>query len=118
MPKITVLPDRVTIEADADQTLLAASLEGGIPHTNLCGGKSRCSTCRILVLEGLENCLPRNAREKKIADQLHYHPALRLACQTTIHGDVTFRRLVVDQEDLAVSSQVMVERVRAEVRCS
>ena len=37
MPKITVLPDRVTIEADADQTLLAASPEGGISHTNLCG---------------------------------------------------------------------------------
>lgn len=115
MPSITVLPDRVTLEADEKQTMLEASLAGGIPHTSLCGGKSRCSTCRVLVLEGLEHCLPRNEREQHIADQLHYHPALRLACQTRISGDVTFRRLVVDQEDLAVSSQFVVERVRAEV---
>jgi signal transduction histidine kinase/ferredoxin len=115
MPKITVLPDRITLDAKVDQTILDASLAGGIPHTNLCGGKSRCSTCRVLVLEGLERCLPRNTREQKIADQLHYHPALRLACQTTAEGDITLRRLVVDQEDLAVSSQFVVERVRAEV---
>jgi len=70
MPKITVLPDRITLDAKVDQTILDASLAGGIPHTNLCGGKSRCSTCRVLVLEGLERCLPRNTREQKIADQL------------------------------------------------
>jgi signal transduction histidine kinase/ferredoxin len=115
MPRLTFLPDHLTVETTPGQTILAASLAAGIPHTHLCGGKSRCSTCRVLILEGLEHCPPRNARERAIADYMHYPAALRLACQTTVTGEVTLRRLVVDHEDLAVSSQLVVERVRAEV---
>lgn len=115
MPHITYLPDHKTVETDTSRTILQASLEAGIPHTHLCGGKSRCSTCRVLILEGLENCSPRNAREREIARNQHYPPSLRLACQTTVTGDVILRRFVVDQEDIALTSQLVVERVRAEV---
>ncbi len=115
MAELSIFPDNVTVKVDRPITILDAALGVGIPHTHLCGGKSRCSTCRVMILEGVENCSPRNPREQEIAANLHYPPSLRLACQTTITGDVTLRRLVVDQEDIALTSQLVVERVRAEV---
>jgi adenylate cyclase len=33
-------------------TLLEASLRHGVPHAHECGGRGRCSTCRIQVIEG------------------------------------------------------------------
>jgi Na+-transporting NADH:ubiquinone oxidoreductase subunit NqrF len=36
------------------QSLLTASLKAGIPHYHACGGKAKCTTCRILVLGGAE----------------------------------------------------------------
>ncbi|MBT5874123.1 MAG: (2Fe-2S)-binding protein [Candidatus Latescibacteria bacterium] len=115
MAELSIFPDNITTKVEPGTSILEASLEAGIPHTHLCGGKSRCSTCRVLIIEGIENCSPRNGREQEIADGLHYPPSLRLACQTTIDGDVSLRRLVVDQEDVALTSQLVVERVRAEV---
>lgn len=115
MAELSIFPDNITTKVDPGTSILGASLDAGIPHTHLCGGKSRCSTCRVLIIEGIENCSQRNEREQEIADGLHYPPSLRLACQTTIAGDVSLRRLVVDQEDIALTSQLVVERVRAEV---
>jgi adenylate cyclase len=43
------------ISVGEDQTILAASLAAGIPHYHSCGGKAQCSTCRILIVEGMEN---------------------------------------------------------------
>ncbi len=41
-----------TIIVEQGQSLLKASLNAGIPHFHACGGKAKCSTCRVLVLEG------------------------------------------------------------------
>jgi len=38
-----------------EQTILEASLSKGIMHFNACGGKAKCSTCRVLVIEGEES---------------------------------------------------------------
>jgi adenylate cyclase len=63
MPRITFLPDAVTLEAREGETLLAAALRAGLPLAHICGGRARCSTCRVIILEGLENLLPPNAKE-------------------------------------------------------
>ena len=42
-------------EIAEDQTILQASLEAGIPHYHACGGNAQCSTCRVVVHEGIEN---------------------------------------------------------------
>ncbi len=94
-----------TVEVDEATSILRASLQNGIPHTHVCGGNARCSTCRVLVLSGLEHCAPRNEREQKMADRRNFGPNVRLACQTTLGGDVTLRRLVLDDEDMALVDQ-------------
>ena len=104
--RILYLPDRKAVEAEPGETLLEASLRAGLPHVHVCGGKARCSTCRVLVLEGLEHCTPRTPSEGAIARRLRFPPEIRLACQTRVTGPVTVRRLVLDPEDIALTNQL------------
>lgn len=105
MSILTYVLDQRTIEVDPAETILQVSLRSGIPHAHACGGNARCSTCRVLILEGLDHCAPRNDREQLLADRLHFTSEIRLACQTTISKEVTIRRLVLDDEDLQLTDQ-------------
>jgi len=91
------------VEVEPAETVLQVSLRSGIPHPHACGGNARCSTCRVLVLEGIDHCIPRNDKEQNLADRLHFTPEIRLACQTMISNDVKLRRLVLDDEDLQLT---------------
>src|SRR6266478_7539136 len=107
MARIRFLPDELDVEALADETLLHASVRAGIPHTHACGGNARCSTCRVIVLDGVENCAPRTEAENVIARLLQFDAHVRLACQTRVAGPVTVRRLVLDEQDLALVKEEM-----------
>jgi adenylate cyclase len=109
MPSIFYAPDQLRIDAADRQTILNAALAAGIPHTHVCGGNARCSTCRVIVLEGLENVEPPNDKERTLAARLRTPPEVRIACQATVHGAVRVRRLVLDQEDVGI-----VNRLRAD----
>lgn len=100
MASVQVGPDNKQIVMCGSETILAASLREGIPHAYACGGRARCSICRISVEEGLEFCSPRSKGEQIVAARLNFSPETRLACQTKITGDVNVRRLVVDDDDI------------------
>lgn len=95
------LPDEVELSAEAPRTLLDVSLAAGLPHTHACGGNARCSTCRVMVLEGQENLGPRNEPEARLCERYGFDPQIRLACQATVAGPgaIRLRRLVLDDED-------------------
>ena len=105
MIRICYVNDRLVEEDEANQTLLEVSLKHGIPHTHVCGGRARCSTCRVVVLEHPEHLLPRTEAETRLARRKGFDDNVRLACQTGVGGDVTVRRLVVDETDVALVSQ-------------
>jgi adenylate cyclase len=105
MPNVLYILERQTITADTSETLLQTSLRAGIPHAHACGGNARCSTCRVVIVEGLEYCAARSELEQSLAERLHFTPEIRLACQTTIGGDVKLRRLVLDDKDLQLTDQ-------------
>src|SRR5260370_15696095 len=65
-----------------------ASRIAGIPHTSVCGGRGRCSTCRIKVDGPKEAVLPPAAEEVKVLHRVGAAPDVRLACQLRPHGDV------------------------------
>jgi adenylate cyclase len=104
LPKIDILPDGKEIETRDGETILQAALRAEIPLAHICSGNARCSTCRVIILEGMPNTLPPNAAEKKIADLSTFDPSVRLACQTIATGNIKIRRLVMDDEDLELSS--------------
>ena len=99
MFKIFSQTDKKIISVSPGSTILEASLKAGINHMHVCGGNARCSTCRVYVVKGLSNCLPRNEKEKQLADKLGFPEDIRLACQTKINGDITIRRPAVDDLD-------------------
>ncbi len=82
------------------QSILDISMAAGIAHACECGGKGKCTTCRVVVLDGLQNCLPRNQPETRIAQVKGFPPELRLACQTRVSGPVKVKRLVHDATDI------------------
>ncbi len=102
VPEIFSLTDNKIIPVREGASILEAALEAEIPHTHVCGGNARCSTCRVIVVEGLENCLPRNEKEQRIADKLGFPDHIRLACQTRITGDITIKRVVIDDLDIEI----------------
>jgi class 3 adenylate cyclase/nitrite reductase/ring-hydroxylating ferredoxin subunit len=107
---INCLPDGRVVDAEPGETILFADLRAAIPHAHACGGKGKCTTCRIAVVEGLENCPPRNELEAKAAARLGFAAEIRLACQTRPNGEVTFRRLVLDDKDREIASQLTRKR--------
>ena len=106
MVKVTSLPDKVDIEVSAGETLLEAALRSGVPFAHACGGRAKCSTCRIWVLDGLGDCPQRSADEASMADRLGLADEVRLACQLRPDGDLRVRRLVLDETDLMMTSQL------------
>jgi adenylate cyclase len=111
MPLVHFLPDNKTVKASEGETILQAAFRAGIPHATFCGGTARCSTCRVIILAGLENCSPRNPEEQAIAEALRLEPQIRLACQTVVTGDIKLRRLVTDILDDVDVSSLYVEGV-------
>jgi adenylate cyclase len=115
MPAITFLPGSKTIALNEEETLLSAALRAGVPHAHACGGVARCSTCRVVIEDGLEFCAPRNQAESAMAERLHFSPEIRLACQTEAQGDVTARRLVLDANDERSAARLAAQKTFASV---
>ena len=103
MPKINFQNDAIIEEDDLSLSILEIALKHGIPHMHICGGNARCSTCRIVIKQGLENILPRNEIEQRLAEKKGMDDCIRLACQTHIKGAVTLRRLVIDDLDADIT---------------
>jgi adenylate cyclase len=61
--RIHVAPEQVAAEGRQGASLLDILREAGLPITHACGGRARCSTCRVSVVEGAEHCGPRTEAE-------------------------------------------------------
>jgi adenylate cyclase len=62
-------------------SVLEASRTAGIPHISVCGGRGRCSTCRVRVIDGLQDQPPPTAQERGTLARIKAGPNVRLACQ-------------------------------------
>jgi adenylate cyclase len=69
-------------------TILEASRGAGIPHASVCGGRGRCSTCRVRIGEGLEALPPPGEGEARVLTRIGAAPNVRLACQTRPPADL------------------------------
>lgn len=110
MPQIYFEPDNTSYYSANKTTILKASKKAGNLHQHACGGRGKCSTCRVKILSGLDHCQPRNRRERKIAEFLHFSDDIRLACQTVVTGDVKIRRLVIDEIDTEIARSGLINK--------
>ena len=100
MATLHILPDDLEVEVSPGETILWAALEAGCNHEFACGARAECTTCRVWVLDGLDNVSPRNQKEQLWNQDLQVDDSMRLACQTRITGDVSIVRLVLDAAEL------------------
>ena len=89
MPKVHFKNLDKTVEALEGQSILDAALDNDIGLTHDCGGNCTCSTCHVVIFEGMENLSPKDESEQ---DQLemaeNLTPTSRLSCQARVFGDV------------------------------
>lgn len=84
-----------TIRVPKGLSVLEASLRHQMPHASVCGGRARCSTCRIRVI-GDNGALPApSPRESFVLDRVgaSADPSIRLACQLRPTADLAFFQL-------------------------
>lgn len=68
-------------------SVLEASLMARVPHASICGGRARCSTCRVRVIG--DTVLPAPSEvEQSVLHRIHASPIVRLACQLRPLTDV------------------------------
>ena len=91
-------PDR-EIRVPKGLTVLEASYRHHVPHANVCGGKGRCSTCRIRIVGDRSGLPEPSAREAFVLERVGASgdPAVRLACQLRPTRDITIVPLLPPQ---------------------
>ncbi len=72
----------------AGSTVLETLRDNGVPHASVCGGRARCTTCRVLVTHGIESLPPPQAQELEALTRIKANDTTRLACQIRPTEDI------------------------------
>ena len=83
-----VYPGGRTVVVPHGFTILETSRFGGVPHVSVCGGRGRCSTCRVRIEHGADTLAPPAEAEMRVLRRVAAAPGVRLACQARPRGDV------------------------------
>jgi adenylate cyclase len=87
-------PSARVVTAPRGFTILEASRLAAIPHASVCGGRGRCSTCRVRVADGLADLPAPSEAEQRVLARVGAAPDVRLACQTRPDRDVSVEPLL------------------------
>jgi adenylate cyclase len=79
-PHLT-LADGRRLAISEGASVLETLRENGVPHAAVCGGRARCTTCRVLVTQSDAELLPPELREARALARVNATPGTRLACQ-------------------------------------
>ena len=87
-------PGGRVVTVPAGFSVLEASRWGGIPHASVCGGRGRCSTCRVDVIAGGETLPAPGPEEQRLLSRIGAPQSVRLACQIRPESDLAVVPLV------------------------
>jgi adenylate cyclase len=83
-----------TVRVPKGLSVLEASLRYNVPHASVCGGRARCSTCRIRVIGDCAALPEPSQREAFVLNRVGTSdPSIRLACQLRPQTDLSFFQL-------------------------
>jgi adenylate cyclase len=100
------------ITAPIGRTILEALRDAGLPHASVCGGRARCTTCRVRISEGLTALAPPAQMEAQALARIEAPPNVRLACQTRPRHDVFVIPLLPPAADAATAKRPGAARER------
>jgi adenylate cyclase len=75
-------------------TVLETLRANGIPHASVCGGRARCTTCRVRVVSGQAQLPPPAGLEAAALARIGATPGVRLACQIRPSTDISVMPLL------------------------
>ncbi|MGB5317002.1 MAG: adenylate/guanylate cyclase domain-containing protein [Robiginitalea sp.] len=118
------MTDKITYSAiqrevpldSVSKSLLDISIANKIPHLHECGGNGVCTTCRVRILEGIQNLSPKTAFEISSSHARNWDPSIRLACQARPKGSVTLQRLIWSNGEVNNLQKELAPTGRAEER--
>lgn len=87
MPAITV--NETTVEVEDGTRLVLAIERAGVAIGHRCGGKARCTTCRVTFEAGEPDTMTRAERDK--LEERGLLGEVRLSCQIACHQDMRVR---------------------------
>jgi adenylate cyclase len=83
-----------TVRVPKGLSVLEASLRNNVPHASVCGGRARCSTCRIRIIGDCGELPEPSQREAFVLGRVGTSdPSIRLACQLRPTTDLSFFQL-------------------------
>lgn len=86
---LTHTPTGKQLPGRGDQTILDILREAGIQHASVCGGRGRCTTCRVKITAH-ESSFPEPGELEMLALQrIGAEPNVRLACQFKPQQDIS-----------------------------
>ncbi len=91
--------DTRAVSAPRGLSVLDISRINRIPHASVCGGRARCSTCRVRVVDGQEALPPPSEHETKVLDRIGAPANVRLACQLRPTDNLTISTLMPGNVD-------------------
>ncbi|MGB6731752.1 MAG: adenylate/guanylate cyclase domain-containing protein, partial [Xanthobacteraceae bacterium] len=75
-------------------TVLETLRAHGIAHASVCGGRARCTTCRVLVTKGLDRLPAPAGQEARALSRVAATTGMRLACQIRPSADIAVMPLL------------------------
>jgi 2Fe-2S ferredoxin len=85
MPRVTYVPDGISVEVPEGTSLLDAARQCDAPVGSACGGNLACSTCHLWVKKGLDSLSEIEEGEEDILDKaFDVRPMSRLGCQAKV----------------------------------
>jgi adenylate cyclase len=94
MPPMLAHPSGEKLPIFPGASILETLRDHGIPHASVCGGRARCTTCRVQVSSGLESLPLPGELEARALARIGATPGLRLACQVRPMADVAITPLL------------------------
>lgn len=110
--------DGTSLYVSRGSSLLEASQKAGKYHESVCGGRGRCTTCRVRVTSSLSELPKPNKIELAVINRLEFDQSLRLACQLRPEANIEINPLIKlankDRQNLRFSNQENLSGVEKE----
>jgi adenylate cyclase len=111
---ITYPGDRV-VTVPIGFSVLEASRYADLPHASVCGGRGRCSTCRVRIVRGLDALPAASEAERRVLRRIGAPPDVRLACQLRPARETTVVPVLAARDALAPELELERQGVEQEV---
>ena len=85
---------KIELKVPRGGTILEHLKQNRIPHASVCGGRGRCSTCRIRIEKSNGELPPLSIEEKRILQRIRAGEDVRLACQLPLNSDISITALL------------------------